>query len=102
MYLWECMLSSSCQPDVASSGIRSMIPPYATNTTMVGAAASPVAFCSRVRVTVNAVTVAGTGTRFSFHAKTIPKLPPPPPQIAENKSSPMVSLSRILLFTSMN
>ncbi|BAS98166.1 Os06g0548350 [Oryza sativa Japonica Group] len=48
------------------------------------------------RWTVNTVTVAGTGTSRSFQDRTIPKLPPPPPRMAQKRSSPMAALSRSL------
>ncbi|RDX97257.1 hypothetical protein CR513_19985, partial [Mucuna pruriens] len=59
-----------------------------------------VASCSRLLVTEKTVTVGGTGTSSIFHQRRIPKLPPPPPLIAQNKSSPMAFLSRILPFAS--
>uniref|UniRef100_A0A7C8YHS2 Uncharacterized protein n=1 Tax=Opuntia streptacantha TaxID=393608 RepID=A0A7C8YHS2_OPUST len=51
--------------------------------------------CSKVLTTVKVVTVLGTGTSLTFQASIIPKLPPPPPLIAQNKSSPMAFLSKI-------
>nr|GMD10321.1 hypothetical protein PanWU01x14_309560 [Ipomoea batatas]GME01733.1 hypothetical protein PanWU01x14_309560 [Ipomoea batatas] len=45
---------------------------------------------------VESVTVAGTGTSLIFQASRIPKLPPPPPLIAQNKSSPIAALSKTL------
>uniref|UniRef100_A0A0E0IR22 Uncharacterized protein n=1 Tax=Oryza nivara TaxID=4536 RepID=A0A0E0IR22_ORYNI len=48
------------------------------------------------RWTVNTVTVAGMGTSRSFQDKTIPKFLPPPPQMAQKRSSSMVALSRSL------
>nr|GMD10320.1 berberine bridge enzyme-like 15 [Ipomoea batatas] len=59
-------------------------------------ASSFVAFCSNVLGTVKTVTVAGTGTSLIFQASRIPKLPPPPPLIAQNRSSPIAALSRTL------
>ncbi|XP_060974917.1 ras-related protein RABA5c-like isoform X1 [Cannabis sativa] len=41
-----------------------------------------------------------TGTSLIFHQRMIPKLPPPPPRIAQNKSFPIISLSRIRPLTS--
>ena len=61
---------------------------------------SIVAFCSKVFQTVNTVTVQGTGTSIIFHAIMTPKQAPPPPLMAQNGSSPMDSLSRILPLTS--
>ncbi|KAL3851538.1 hypothetical protein ACJIZ3_013420 [Penstemon smallii] len=46
--------------------------------------------------TVKTVTVCGTGTNLTFHDSIIPKLAPPPPLIAQKRSSPIDSLSRIL------
>ena len=59
-----------------------------------------VAPCSKVLVTVKTVTVDGTGTKLTFQAVTIPKLPPAPPLIAPKRSSPMAFQLRILPLTS--
>ncbi|WVZ23868.1 hypothetical protein V8G54_002412 [Vigna mungo] len=60
-----------------------------------------VAFSSNVLATLNTVTVDGTGTSFIFQATMTPKLAPPPPLMAQNRSSPMAFLSRRLPFTSI-
>ncbi|WVZ21777.1 hypothetical protein V8G54_000321 [Vigna mungo] len=60
-----------------------------------------VAFSSNVLATLNTVTVGGTRTSFIFQVTMTPKLAPPPPLMAQNRSSPMAFLSRRLPFTSI-
>ncbi|KAF7835115.1 putative 6-phosphogluconolactonase 1 isoform X2 [Senna tora] len=48
-----------------------------------------VTFCSNVLSTRKTVTVSGTRTNFTVYDNTTPKLPPPPPLIAQNRSSPI-------------
>ncbi|TVU30912.1 hypothetical protein EJB05_22565, partial [Eragrostis curvula] len=58
---------------------------------------------SNVFTMLTTVTVGGTLTRLTFHDTTMPKLPPPPPRIAQKRSSPMADRSRRspLAFTSL-
>uniref|UniRef100_A0A6N2N7J3 Uncharacterized protein n=1 Tax=Salix viminalis TaxID=40686 RepID=A0A6N2N7J3_SALVM len=60
-----------------------------------------VAPCSKVLATLKTVTNGGTGTSFTFQEVMIPKLPPPPPLIAQNRSSPMAFRSRTLPWASI-
>ncbi|RDX62475.1 hypothetical protein CR513_59189, partial [Mucuna pruriens] len=53
-----------------------------------------VTFVSKVFSTRKTVTVWGTGTNLIVNDTMTPKLPPPPPLIAQKRSSPMDFLSR--------
>uniref|UniRef100_A0A803R939 Uncharacterized protein n=1 Tax=Cannabis sativa TaxID=3483 RepID=A0A803R939_CANSA len=59
-----------------------------------------VAPSSKVLTTLNTVTFSGTETNLIFHETITPKLAPPPPLIAQKRSSPMSALFKILPLTS--
>ncbi|WVZ23167.1 hypothetical protein V8G54_001711 [Vigna mungo] len=60
-----------------------------------------VAPCSKDLETSKTVTVEGTRTSLIFHAVMTPKLDPPPPLMAQKRSSPISVLFSIFPFTSI-
>ncbi|RDX62186.1 hypothetical protein CR513_59509, partial [Mucuna pruriens] len=59
-----------------------------------------VTFVSKVFSTRKTVTISGTGTSLIVNDTITPKLAPPPPLIAQKRSSPMDFLSRRFPLTS--
>ncbi|BAT14112.1 Os11g0496013 [Oryza sativa Japonica Group] len=85
---------ASAAPRLMNAMARSQVRSWHVSHLASRAAASPTPPSPAVLAMVNTATVGGTIESFSRHDTTTPKLSPPPPRIAQKRSSPMRPLSR--------